>query len=242
MAWFVPAISILYIIFPFYYNKLFKKATNKYSFTIVFILCYLLLVVILSKFIRYDFFSFINRVPVFLVGVLFGWMSKNNKRINTKINPLLVFIFIIGVVLLYLPIYEKMNILIPRSNCLIPTFIIATSLPFLLARGLDLLKNSIFIKPITFYGTISLELYLFQETIAKRIVKHINLRNIFDINIYFGVFCCNMLNLLISTILALSLFLINKHFWIIAERYIYKKKKTVTQGDMRTSINSKSKE
>lgn len=73
--WFVPAILTLYLFFPWYY-KLFTKTKKP----VLFFLCSLEVWLVFSLFVREtmrgDLYGFTNRIPVFLAGVLLGWLTK----------------------------------------------------------------------------------------------------------------------------------------------------------------------
>ena len=71
-----------------------------------------------------------------------------------------------------------MQLILPVSNCCIPNFLIAVSLPLLIAKVMDMLctvklikyADIILIKIFSFFGMISLEFYCVQEWIAKKIL------------------------------------------------------------------------
>lgn len=81
--WFVPAILTLYLFFPWYY-KLFTKTKKP----VLFFLCSLEVWLVFSLFVREtmrgDLYGFTNRIPVFLAGVLLGWLTQQKKTTFTK--------------------------------------------------------------------------------------------------------------------------------------------------------------
>ena len=174
--WFITAIITLYLFFPPYY-KLFCKAKNKYLFTGIAILIWLLTTLLLRDHLRYDFFSFTNRIPVFLIGIHFGYHTRNKKQYEFKIHDyLIIFVtFIAGIVLAYFYNYKWLRIFIPQGNCFLPNFLIAISLPFLLAKALDVLNGrisivgKIVVTVLSFFGTFSLELYCVQDWLMDAI-------------------------------------------------------------------------
>ena len=97
--WFVPAISVFYIVFPLYYY-FFSRQNNKFVFTLQIIaVCFLLTLVSLG-FLRDDLYCFINRLPIFLIGIYFGWKSKNGTIVSSKeLVVLLAILSLIGVYL-----------------------------------------------------------------------------------------------------------------------------------------------
>ena len=77
---FVPAIIVLYFLFPAYY-KFFKMSGNKYSFTLIVCALWILILILGRNVIRPDFYCFLNRIPVFVIGILFGWISTKKETI-----------------------------------------------------------------------------------------------------------------------------------------------------------------
>ena len=175
--WFVPAVMTFYLVFPLYW-KLFEKAQNKILFTVTAIEIWLLLTMLVRNTMRGDLFGFTNRIPVFLVGILYGWETQHNKSLvftaRTWIS--LGVTCLLGFYLSHLANYESVSLIVPVSNCCIPNCLISMSLPFLMAKGLDLLMHS---RPVAwlgkgltaalgFVGSFSLELYCLQEWFAGR--------------------------------------------------------------------------
>ena len=81
--WFVTAIAILYLLFPFYY-RLFIKCKNKLIFSLNAVLFITLLSFLLSSILRDDLYTFFNRIPIFLVGIYFGWSSKRKSLVISQ--------------------------------------------------------------------------------------------------------------------------------------------------------------
>lgn len=91
--WFVPAILTLYLFFPWYY-KLFTKTKKP----VLFFLCSLEVWLVFSLFVREtmrgDLYGFTNRIPVFLAGVLLGWLTQQKKTTFTKGTWCLIAIYL----------------------------------------------------------------------------------------------------------------------------------------------------
>lgn len=172
--WFVPAIITFYLFFPLYF-KLFSKAKNKLLFTCCVILIWMLITFGVRDIMRIDLFAFTNRIPIFVVGIYFGYLSQNHKEIVFKkwIYLLLLIILLLGLYLAYLYNYTSFHIFVKQGNTFLPPFLIAISLPFLLAKLLDILENRVLILErilnvtLSFFGAISLELYCFQDWFEK---------------------------------------------------------------------------
>lgn len=173
-TWYIPAIVLLYFIFPFY-MKLFVKNT---------ILSTLLLSLIglfLSGSYAYYFFTyypeeknllilFTARIPIFFIGIYFGMMSfyeKYEAKSNALKKYICIVLFVIGVVVLYYSIH-RYNYWVLRNGGLFyyPFILITPGLCILLGDVFSLIPaflNKIFI----FIGNLSLEIYLLHEILFK---------------------------------------------------------------------------
>lgn len=164
--WFVIAIEIVYLLFPLYY-KLFIKIKYKGIFTFITILFYILILVIFKDYIRKDFFVFLNRIPIFLFGVLIGYLNVINKKYKyeTVFYVVCVFILLFGCYELHLCNDYNHYILVPYSGYLIPAFCITISIVPILALLLN--KTHVLNKIFSFLGKMSLEMYCVQEIINE---------------------------------------------------------------------------
>lgn len=172
--WFVPAIATLYFFFPFYY-RLFSKASNQAEFTACALIVWCFISILVKDTLRADLFGFTNRIPVFLVGVLFGYLIQNREIVFTRLSWLRTWLMLaLGLYLAYMTNYQGLYLLVPSSNCCIPNLLIAASLPFLLASLLETLNTARYTKPVgsalvrflSFFGSFSLEFYCVQEWLA----------------------------------------------------------------------------
>lgn len=173
--WFAPAILTLYLFFPLY-HRFFQRSKIKGRFIGITLLVWLLLSLGLNGTLRRDLYGFTNRIPVFLIGVWFGWLSKTDSLLSSKrLYAACTFALLIGLILIYLTSYRDLYLLVPASNCCIPTLLLAVSLSLLLSAGLGHLSAQSLVpaKPILaflrFYGTISLEFYCVQELFGGRV-------------------------------------------------------------------------
>lgn len=168
--WFIYAIVILYLLFPAYY-KLFSSAKNKVLFTSGVIVLWLLLSLILRDKIRLDIFGFTNRIPVFVIGILFGHVSKTYKEIRfTKRTYIFILItFALGLYLQYLTRFLKIELIIPDGKCFLPNLITAVCVSFLFAKLLDAFERHLkafgkaVIAVFAFLGTFTVEMYCAQD-------------------------------------------------------------------------------
>ena len=166
-CWFVPAIITLYLFFPLYY-MVFEKVKNKLVFTAAVLLVWLLLSLALMNVMRVDLYALYNRIPVFLIGIFFGYMAQNRKDVVFKAwhYILLILVFALSLFLLYLYKFRNFSIVLVQEKLVIPNSLFAVSFPFLAAKLMDLIERHlpktgrVIAKVIGFWGMISLEIYL----------------------------------------------------------------------------------
>jgi len=221
--WFVPAITTFYILFPAY-NTLFSKSSNKLLFTAGAFELWLLLSLILRDDLRGDLYGFTNRIPIFLIGIYAGWLCQNKKIRFTKTTWIyLFFTMLLGGYLSYLANYKGLYILVPVSNCCIPNMLMAMSLPFLFAKGLDILctKNCLKIfgnglnKVLCFFGGFSLEFYCIQEWLSGQL-KPKFLEDFAPLTVNLLIFAC-------VTIVALLMYYSGRIIWKMVDRLVFRK-------------------
>lgn len=176
--WYVPAALLFYLFFPLYYY-FFKKAKNKYWFVTGTLMIWYLLSISFAGILREDFYGITNRIPVFVIGVLTGWLIQN-KEIEFGIRHwiLAVIMLAAGAVLAYLTTFKEMYFLVPVSNCCVPNFCMAIALCFLLANVFQWLEEhwkkpgNAILKIFSFFGSLSLPIYCIQEYIHTDIMKN----------------------------------------------------------------------
>ncbi|MBP5774178.1 MAG: acyltransferase [Clostridiales bacterium] len=167
--WFIPAIAVIYLFYPLY-NKAFDKFSNKYIFTAASLMLWFALAFAgMILFNREDVFGFVNRIPVFIVGVLFGWMAYNRKKIPGKAAAAVIFLMLIGgFQLQYYCTFRNLKLLFPLSNSSLPAFLIGISMCFASAYCFKLLgKVKVIQKVYGFMGEMTLELYAAQEIVMN---------------------------------------------------------------------------
>ena len=199
--WFIPAIVTLYLLFPLYY-KVFDRFRNKILFTAAAIALWLIISLLLLNVMRPDLYGFTNRIPVFIIGVLFGYITQNKKDIVFK-----TWTYICLIVTLALGLY---------------------SLPFLIAKILDLAEHhlSLFGKVLTavigFFGTFTLESYCVQEWFVKII------NDLMDDGISIHLINLGMFFVINATAWAASVLF--RYLWELIE-LPFKKKKTKSKAN-----------
>ena len=173
LLWYVPAIVICYILFPFYY-RLLKKVKRPVLLTVI-----LSLVIIITEtagvFIGYSVHAiFILRIPAFLLGTMFGEL-KDDKRflITRKTIIICILVMSLGIFLLSGVIPALDYVPYPTSS------IIAIPFSILAAYVLDMTSSGFIIRrALQFIGKVSLELYcvhvfLFNEFAVDIINKYL---------------------------------------------------------------------
>lgn len=210
--WFIPAIISFYILVPLYYS-FFKRAKNKIIFTVVVLQIWLLVSMLAATVMRQDLYGFTNRIPIFIIGVLFGYLCKEKQIIFSKaVWVLLGSTLVLGLYLAYQTSMKGMPLLVPVSNCCVPNILISVSLPLLLAKGMDLLLKGkllrgihhVLYRIVAFFGMMSLEFYCVQEWIGRHILA--------DLVKDYGKGIANLLLLAAVTAAGLVLYFANKLF------------------------------
>lgn len=209
--WFVPAICILYLLFPFYY-KLFERAGDKIAFTTGALALWFW--ISLLGVIRYDAYGFTNRIPIFLIGILIGWMTQHKTVVFKKSTwGCLGFLLVFGLYLSYLVGVKGAYLIVPASNCFLPPLLLAVSVSFLFAKLLDRISATRIGKGIirffSFFGLFSLEFYCLQEWLGSLLIPTLQGR--------MSVIWVNLLTLSAITVASFALYLIQKYFWQAAE-------------------------
>ena len=165
-CWFIPAIITLYLFFPLYY-KLFSKSKSKLLFTALSIALWFAISLGVHGIMRFDFYGFTNRIPIFLIGIYFGEMSQEQKEITfTKKHYLaLTAALVAGLFLAYMYNFRDFEIVLPGGKSVLPNILISVSLSFLIAGIMNLLDRNlprfgkVLNKILGFWGKISLETY-----------------------------------------------------------------------------------
>lgn len=217
ILWFVPALLTFYLFFPLYY-RLFEKASGKVQFTLCAIVIWLVFSLFVRDTMRYDLFIFTNRIPIFVIGILAGWLAQNSNPVFDRLTwKLLALVFFLGLYLSYLCGYKGLYILTPESDSGFPTMFIALSFPFLFARFLSVLGGKRpfrmlgrgLVRLLSFFGMFSFEFYCVQEWISARISP--------GIPAHYSELTVNIILISVISAAALALYYISKYFWILVE-------------------------
>lgn len=224
--WFVPAIAIFYIIFPLYY-AFFSHSRSKPIFTLCILILWLLTTLAVRNIMREDLFGFTNRIPVFCVGCLTGYLSQHSDyKFHKEIWISLILVLILGIYFSYLTNYKDFPLVVPVGNCCIPNFLITISLCFLLSKAIELSEKALGIKLLVKWivfilevlSTFSYELYCVQERIGNFCYPFISP--------HFGSLGTNICLFAVISFAAGCLYFINKLFWKIFDKIALFSEKT----------------
>lgn len=235
LLWFVPAIAVFYLLFPLY-SKIMNKMSSKIAFTGAVLLLWLLLSMLLADSIRAagreEFYGFTNRIPVFVVGVLLGWMAQNHKLYIRGVSWM--FLILMNAVGFYLAIQTNFFgwfILVPVSNCCIPNLLMAVSLTLLLAKFFDLICRFRVSKAVNlffgFFGMISLEFYCVQEFLAQQLFPKIATQS---------PALQNLIIFVAVTVAATVLYYFESGFWMLVELPFTLKKRKAYFGTISSGL------
>lgn len=213
--WFVPAVMTFYLLFPLYWF-FFSRSRNKVLFTLGGIALWLLLSLLFQNVMREDLYGFTNRIPILMMGILFGWLCQHGTVEFCRFTWLFFAIVLtLGLYLAYQTNFKGMEILVPVSNCCMPNFLTAISLSFLIAKFFDVFSRIPrgkflprgFAGFFRLFGMMSLEFYCVQEWLAGRYMEgYIN---------RFGIERANLLIFLLVTACGLILHYVAKVIWLI---------------------------
>ena len=194
--WFGFTIVLLYLCFPFYYERL-RKTKSQFLFTAAVILLWLIYIFLLKGHVNDWSYICLNRIPIFLIGIY----AYHFVHAHEKLNPVLLY-GVSGIMLtagycLAVRIKEGgLSLLLPHSYALLPYTMMAISLIILLSKLFTYIPHRI----LEFYGLFTFEFYCVQERIFQL------LEDTFD---SMPVIVDNLIVLAIATVCAYAVYLIN---------------------------------
>lgn len=167
--WYVPSILLLYVLFPLFFliisikqkqhikiNIILTQPIIVLSFIVVTMLITTLYITTNSELDDIRMF-FVARIPIFLLGTVFGDIVKN--RLSISLKPYTI-IMLLGLVLLYwLKNQDLITIHLGSGILQLPFLLITPGLCLLLCLLLDHIPHKV-VSFLTFIGSISLELYI----------------------------------------------------------------------------------
>ena len=163
--WYVYAIAVFYLLFPLYWH-FFEKSGNKYLFFAVALAVWYIAVLLLKNMLSDTGWLVMNRVPVFLLGALLGYLAQNGagKAARKTVVLLSAAALIAGLVLEFVCSVYGTKLLVPMPTVFLPAVLVGVSAVFLLAALFEKIGRGG--KVLGFFGGISLELYCLQEVMG----------------------------------------------------------------------------
>ena len=210
--WFIPAIIHFYLIFPLYY-KILKKFRNPAVFTLIVLEIWLWLSIAGRKIIRDDMYGFTNRIPVFIIGILFACISKNKKiSCNRETGLLVLSTCMVGAYLAYLTNYMDMFLIVPCSNAFLPNLLLTVSICPIVAYMCSRIK--ILAGFLGFWGSFTLEFYCIQEVLASYIME--------SLSASLPVIAANIVFIAIASAIGYAVYKVNTYIWKPIDRFVLK--------------------
>ena len=175
--WFISFYVLLSFAFPFYY-KHFQRygmiAPKLYIF--ISLVLTVLFGMISVNFLNYRtgiFGGTISRIPIFIIGSLFGYITKEkiDSKFSTQLTSLFLLLTPLAVFILFISFKYFPTYLRPFSLFWIPFIIISPSVCILLSifmeRTPKIINNF-----LAWVGNLSLELYIVHEYVNKQVSEH----------------------------------------------------------------------
>ena len=171
--WFNFAIAIFYLLFPLY-DKLMGRGEGslerKLYITGILLVLWLFLSIFLRDILREDLYGFTNRIPVFLLGGLFGYGGLVKKQDTGRLFYVLGLLLLgCGIYLSFLTNFRDYYLLVELSNCCIPNLFMSLGIIMLLPGLLQKLSLKWLDGGLAFLGSISLELYCVYHPVERYI-------------------------------------------------------------------------
>ena len=177
--WYVHAIILLYLLFPLFYF-FFKKSSSQSQFIYTTMIIWFFLSIKLQGNLRPDMYTFTNRIPVFLMGVMAGWTIREKDFIFTKTTWVACAVSLfVGLYLACRATLYGVFYLVPCSEAFLPAILIAIPGTCLLAKAFSFIKSlnfkltDKFISVLSLYGKMSLEFYCVHELLGYALKQYI---------------------------------------------------------------------
>ncbi len=161
--WYVSFIMIMYAVYPVIYNVLYSVTPKKSKDNFAVMVLVAVAVVLFIKAYTPDTYTnsevFLTRIPVFLIGCYLGKAVKEKQKF--KIQDYILFFSYIPLKLIISFVIKSNDMIFHRYLGLFGAFFICFAVVFVL----EALSNVKFIikpakKVLTFFGTLSLEIYM----------------------------------------------------------------------------------
>lgn len=186
----------------------------------IFIICVLVIWFFIaffgSYFLRKDLYNFIDRIPIFILGIYLWYLndSKMDINYNTYSITVLIIVFILGVFTVLLTKHYEVYLLLPISECFLPNLLLTISICSLVPLLFETIKHkNLILNFFTFFGKMSLELYCVQEWLGLQIIP------VFKELLPNNNLLINILYFAIVTLASYLMFNINKKIWNVANKH-----------------------
>ncbi len=213
LLWYVPAAMVLYVLFPLYHRFLIRSKSET-VFTFNAIGLWLILTIAFQDIVRGDLWVFVNRIPVFLLGILAGRMQQTRRMEFTTTHWF-------GVLIALILGFETTRIaqtgriaIFPGAVYSVEAAMLGIALVFMIGLlcwqmeactglpGKLMRRATALLKTI---GRFSLELYCIHEWIYSEIYRCLDGR--------VSTMMINMVTILINLLAAWLLLAIENAFW-----------------------------
>lgn len=193
--WFVPSIAIVYIVFPFY-NRILKRIDKPILVTGITLMVWLVFSILFRNTERFDVYLFTNRIPIILIGIMYGYLSQHPKDYSKKLFEyttvhwiLCVLSILAGGYLCYRYLNYGFEFLFPKADCCIPTFLLTVGLVPVLAVVFSLIKSGSVRKCFEYIGQMTLEMYCIHEWLGLQLVPFLK-NHMSDLWVNIVLFIC----------------------------------------------------
>lgn len=206
--WYIPAILILYLLFPVFY-KVIQKFKVPGALVLIAISC---IITVAAFFINFDMFFYqwemlLTRIPVFIVGILLAPVIKNEKKIS---NVTALILCLLGLV--YFIVIHIIDLFISTKYIFIWHYMylpLAFFLVFFFSYIRSHVSLSFIVKPFEFVGDFSLEMYLIHQSLYFFLLGKISF---FDNHLLIYAIVIILVSIVLSFILKTLINLIFKLF------------------------------
>ncbi len=173
--WFVPTIILFYLAAPWYQKLMSRFGRPVLLFGISFAVWFTASV-LLRDVVRGDLYYMINRIPIFLLGMLIGNLIKRGVNVSSRAVfwTAVISLFIIGWFMAYANHYYGYLYLFGALLEFVPTFALGTSVAYICAGLLELLKWKWLIKALEFVGSFCFEFYIIQRLFDAQLMLFIS--------------------------------------------------------------------
>lgn len=178
--WFVSAIFLFYLIYPYIYGFLFKSKFLNEFVRLILLLAMVAVITLSVCYIYPDYFAKIEialtRLPVFIIGCYFGKLVYEKKSVSKYFYLLCLVLTVTAISLLQLGVF---------SGVWKRWFYMVGGIPmiFLIVWVLNFINSKPLNKFLAFFGSISLNLYV-SHVVVIRIYKLLPFSDIRRVCIY----------------------------------------------------------